>query len=1310
MRKIRSSVLVTMASGVAVAGLTLAACQHYGGPKGVAQTGGEPIPDKVDYNWDVRPILSQNCFQCHGNDPKNRKAGLRLDIGEGGAYEKLEDEPGKRAIVPGNPGRSEMFRRITSTDPNYHMPPSGAHKSFSTHDLAVVEKWIKQGAKYKQHWAYLPVKVVEPRKTEWNRQALNPIDRYVYATLKTKGMAPSAEADRETLINRVTLDLTGLPPTLQQVDAFVADKDPKAYERLVDRLLNSQEYAERQAETWLDVARYADSDGYLNDNGGRFQHPYRDWVISAFRRNLPYDKFVTWQLAGDKLPNATREQVLATGFVRAGKKSNEGGIIDEEYRVEYVNERTELVGKAFLGLTVGCAKCHDHKYDTISQADYYSMGGFFNSLDERGVVGGAMGPTQAWPTPTQARNLAAADAVTKAKWTAYQRVLAAARQRAAAQVSSLPADQRGAFLKASIEADTQAYFPLDSGYKASLEPLMLDPAPPRPGSPTYAAYKAKMEKLGRVPGGTLDRGDPRGPGAAVAEGRPGLKLALLRGGSLHRQPGAPGADGAAKTPGGPGGEHRPGMRGGLHRPPGESASTDGKGSEGHRLGPGRGPGFKLAGLKAGGPPAADGPGKDGPGKGGPGKGRRGGGDGGDGDDGPPPPPAGGPVRDPDSPRLAGSEVSKALRDLVAKGYTNVALNNHSAINRRQLKVGLEEDKLQWTPAGNPGGKPAFLNNAQFVPGVKGNGVLLKNTVFGTVGQDHIGQFDRTQPYTIDMWVKLRANKPYEEATILYNMGLTRSSGWNLLLDHNKLKFEIIHAAPRNQIAVESLAEMPKGKWTHVSVTYDGNSKAEGVKLYVDGKPFASEITADGLTLGAMPRESNSYQTGSYFGMASGENHGRMEMMDGAIDEVRMITRALTPLEIQYLQDPRTAAATTPPAARDQLVEIAAARDPQTVQAWKDLADARLAEQAVEAPILQLMVAGDQMRPRTNYILDRGLYNSYKGETPTQAVPRVFKWDDKLPRNRLGLAQWLFDPKHPLTSRVYVNRLWQGHFGNGIVQTVEDFGTQGSNPTHPELLDYLAAEFIRSGWDVRHMHKLMVMSATYRQSSNISREGEEMDPRNFLLARGPRYRLPAETIRDNALFASGLLVEKPGGDSVFPYQPPGVWDGAGVGVTIYPTEVPADELHRRSMYTYMKRNAPFPSLAVFDMPDRNVSSVARNISNTPLQALVLLNDVQFMEAYRKLAERVMTSTPDVDRQLVTLFRLGARRHPSAAEIVTLRRYLDAETADLAKDPDAAAKLLSNGVAPVDPRLDRARLAAMTMTAATVMNSPSAYTLR
>jgi hypothetical protein len=357
-----------------------------------------------------------------------------------------------------------------------------------------------------------------------------------------------------------------------------------------------------------------------------------------------------------------------------------------------------------------------------------------------------------------------------------------------------------------------------------------------------------------------------------------------------------------------------------------------------------------------------------------------------------------------------------------------------------------------------------------------------------------------------------------------------------------------------------------------------------------------------------------------------------------------------------------------------------------------------------------MIAGDQPMPRKNYVLDRGVYNSYREEVKPQALPRVLPWNEKLPRNRLGLAAWLFDPQHPLTARVYINRMWQGHFGNGIVQTVDDFGTQGTNPTHPQLLDYLAVEFIRSGWDIRHMHRLMVMSATYRQNSNISRDNLEKDPRNFLLGRGPRSRMPAETIRDNALTISGLLVKKVGGDAVFPYAPDAIWDGVAQGHVVYPTNVPTDDNYRRSMYTFVKRNAPAANLVPFDMPDRRDAQVMRPTSNTPLQGLAMLNDTQFMEAYRKLAERAIKSSGSVDEQLVTMWRLAVRRHPDATELATIKAYRASEVALMGESPDEVKKLIAIGLAPADPEVDPVELAALTVVTASVMNTPDAFTVR
>jgi hypothetical protein len=477
---------------------------------------------------------------------------------------------------------------------------------------------------------------------------------------------------------------------------------------------------------------------------------------------------------------------------------------------------------------------------------------------------------------------------------------------------------------------------------------------------------------------------------------------------------------------------------------------------------------------------------------------------------------------------------------------------------------------------------------------------------------------------------------------------------------------------------------------------------------VDGKESPVQIDHNQLTRTSFPQGANS-GFASYFGLASGINFNRPELVDGALDELHVVTRALTPLEVAYLQDPKAAEAMPPEQARAYMALISAQQDPGVQKAWKELTEARLNEQRVETPVNRIMIAGDQPIPRKTYVLDRGVYNAYGQEVQPQGIPRVFPWNDK-PRNRMGLAAWLFDAKHPLTARVYVNRMWQGHFGNGIVQTVDDFGTQGTNPTHPELLDYLAVEFIRSGWDIRHMHKLMVMSATYRQNSAISAENLEKDPRNFLLERGPRFRLPAETIRDAALMASGLLVKKVGGDAVFPYAPDAIWEGVAQGEVIYPTNVPAEQNYRRSMYTFVKRNAPAANLVPFDMPDRRDAQVARPTSNTPLQGLAMLNDVQFMEAYRKLAERAIKSSANEDEQLTTMWRLAVRRHPDATELATIKAYRASEVSRMKESPDDAKKLLAIGLAPVDSEVDPVELAALTVVTAGVMNTPDAYSLR
>ena len=1343
MARFKPSVLLIGASVVAVTAGILVACAHDKGGQ-VADASGAVIPDRPDWNWDVRPILSQNCFACHGQG--TQKAGLRLDI-ETAAYDPIPEDKNKRAIVPGNTGKSELYRRITSTDSDYRMPPRESHKTLSPRDISILERWIKQGAQYKQHWAYITPTIVKPERTKWDGQAVNEIDRYIYAKLAKEGLTPSPEADRETLINRVYLDLTGLPPTLQDVDAFVADTSPNAYEKVVDRLLASKEYAERQTNIWMDVARYADTRGGLNDGDRPISYPYRDWVISAFQRNMPYDAFATWQLAGDKLNGGhpTREQLLASAFLKEGRQDSEGGSIDEEFRTNYVQERTELIGKDFLGLTVGCAKCHNHKYDVIAQADYYSMAAIFNQMDERGGGSFARGTPGGnyleLPTARQAKALAVAQTNTVAKEKAYEDALRAAEAKAQAAVDATPDSQRAQFVEASINADTQAYYPLDKGYKDSVEELYLDPQAQAPGEP-HPGEKTKF------PGLTTAQIVGKLQKQILADVKAGKPVPQLGGGPTQLAgpggPGKPGGPGgfakAGFKPGGPGGPGAVGPDGkpfdraaflakiakmraaraaaggatpvALGAPTGDATMPQADAAR--PAGP-RGPGFAgKPGLTKASFAKTDANGKvivtpDGEvkakGKAAPLLRRRFGGMAAD---------QAAMAADTGLPRVATHEVDWALEQLIASGYEDEVLGDPQRIMKRQLPQWIHEDSLLWTDAGLPGEQRGFVSNVKFVPGHKGEGIQLRDSVFSMA--KGVGMFERTQPYSLDFWLKLPKKAYYDStrpngpsASILYNNGGIEGKGYELAMSNNKLAYAITAVAPAEMLLVETKADVPTGRWVHVTSTYDGNSKAAGMHLYLDGKEQPVEVEHNRLTRSAMPGGGNS-QFVSYFGLASGVNFNRPELVDGALDEVRVITRALTPLEIQYLQDPKLVNAVPAQQAKADMVMVKAQKDPAVQAAWQALTDARLNEQRVESPIYAIMVAGDQAIPRKSYVLDRGVYNSYLQEVKPGGIPRVYPWSDKLPRDRMGLAQWLFDPKHPLTARVYVNRMWQNHFGTGIVQTVDDFGTQGTNPTHPELLDYLAVEFVRSGWDMKHMHKLMVMSATYRQNSNVSRDALEKDPRNFLLERGPRYRMPAETIRDNALQASGLLVKKVGGDAVFPYAPDAIWDGAAQGVSVYPTNVPDDQMHRRSMYTFIKRNAPVANLVPFDMPDRYNATVLRPISNTPLQGLVMLNDVQFMEAYRKLAERAIKSSVNEDQQLTTMWRLAVRRHPSADELATIRRYRASETALMQKSPDEVKKLIAMGVAPADPSVDPVQLAAMTMVTASVMNTPDAYTLR
>lgn len=737
------------------------------------QVAEEQVPDKISYNFHVRPILSDKCFICHGPDANKREAGLRLDIEEA-AYKALKENPSAHALVPFKPLMSEVFLRITSKDSAMIMPPKSSNLKLSAHEVSIIEKWIKQGAKYERHWAFNPPVKPNVPKVKNNEWAKNEIDRFVLEKLEQKKLEPNPQADKERMLKRVSFDLTGLPPSIEMMDKFLADGSSNAYAKVVESLLQNPAYGEKMALHWMDVSRYADSHGYQDDNY-RSQWPWRDWVIHAFNKNMPYDQFITWQLAGDLMPNATKEQLLATGFNRNHKITEEGGVIDEEYRVEYVTDRTNTFGKALLGVTLECAHCHDHKYDPFSQKEYYQVFAFFNNVKEVG-------------------------------------------------------------LESSV------------------------------GGPETYAKKPLME-------------------------------------------------------------------------------------------------------------------------------------------------------------ISNQDIKKIL---------------------------------------------SFVNKQ----------------------------------------------------------------------DTNKL-------------------------------------------------------------------------------------------------------------------------------------------------------------------IVSVM--GDQDTLRKTYILNRGVYDDHGTEVEAGTPQSVLTFNKQYAKNRLGLSNWLFDKRNPLTSRVFVNQVWQEFFGRGIVKTSGDFGMQGELPSHPELLDWLAVDFMNHGWDIKRLVKQIVSSATYQQSAVVSAEKLRTDPENILLARAPRYRIPAESVRDVVLASSGLLVKTIGGPSVKPYQPAGLWEAAtsGRGILANYKQDRGNSLYRRGMYTFIKRTVPPPTMAVFDASNRDQCEVKRLNTNTPLQALVMMNDPTVLEASRVLAARLLQENTSAEAKLVKGFRMIVCRKPNEKEIQLLNSYY-ADQLKVFQQKTKVEKVLNVGEYPVPAKIDKRSLAAMMQVMTTIYN--------
>ena len=880
--------------------LTLLLACHPEKPAAVVEAE-KTIPAVIDFNMHVKPILSDRCFACHGPDKNHQEADLRLDT-EAGLLGALQEGNG-HVIVPGNLAKSAVYQRIIAEDPEMMMPPPESNLSLSPKEIAILTRWIEQGATWKPHWAFIPPDappIPEVRQSDWVR---NPIDNFVLAKLESETLSPSPEADKETLIRRASFDLTGLPPSLEEVDHFLADHSPDAYEKVVDRLLSSPAYGERMATHWMDVSRFADSYGYLDDKH-RPMYPWRDWVIKSYNENLPYDQFITWQVAGDLLPQATKEQVLATAFNRNHKQNSEAGVIYEEFRVEYVADRTNTLGKAFLGLTVECARCHDHKYDPISQKEYYQLFAFFNSTFEIGSPSYGVDQT---PGPA----LLLTDSATDEQIASLRRAIAQHEQQVAAH---------------------------------------------------------------------------------------------------HQQ------------------------------------TT---------------PNVTEARMRA--------------------------------------------------------DVAQHVQDNLVAYYPFDAITNHQSVNKLD-------------PA-----KPATLTDPLPVEGVQHGAIKIdaNNTV--TLGKD-VGLFERTDPFSVSLWIK--PAKIYEEATVFQHNYHKRYgyTGYTLLLLDNKLSFQLAHSYPHNAIQVVTTEALPENEWAHVMLTYDGSSRAAGTQIFVNGERATTDVVYDNLYKSIIPKVNE--HTYAFEGFLMGMRGNHTTFPGGAIDELQLFDRNLTALEVQQVYGKPSV---TKPATAEELQEYYLAHyDSELQRQQQTLRHLREQENAVVDAVPEIMVMGDLPKPRPSFVLERGVYDAHSEPVEPGTPEQVLAFPDSLPKNRLGLARWLTHPHNPLTSRVVVNRFWQMHFGQGLVASSDDFGNQGDLPTHPALLNWLATQFVASGWDKKAMHKLIVTSATYRQSSVILPEMLEPDPDNQLLARGPRHRLPAEMIRDNALAVSGLLAKEIGGESVYPYQPEGLW--------------------------------------------------------------------------------------------------------------------------------------------------------------------------
>jgi len=1009
-------------------------------------------PAKLKYNRDVRPILNEKCFHCHGTDASHRKGDLRLDLRENALKPA---KSGDIALVPGKPELSQLIARVELPhDDDDVMPPDKDGKPLTAEEKTILRQWISEGAEYQGHWAFLkPERSPAPKVSDPRFTIRNEIDAFIAERLQEEKLAPSPEADRATLIRRVSLDLTGLPPTLEEIAAFEKDTSPKAYETVVDGLLKSDHYGERMAMQWLDFARFADSHGFQTDSS-RAMWPWRDWVIKAFNDNQPFDQFTLEQIGGDLLPNATRDQIVATGFNRNHRLNGEGGIIAEEWRIENIIDRVETTSFTWLGLTLNCCRCHDHKYDPFSQKDFYSFFAFFNNIAESGTIQGASNRSGGNSDPV----IQVPDKQQEVQLAQLRKKIEDAQEQVTETQLQLPN------LVASWEAEMENP---DALKKPMWNVLPITDAKSQGGSTLTKQADASWLAAGSNPASDIYTLT-----APLAEGSfTGLLLEALPDPSLPNQS--------------------------LGRAPNGN--------------------FVLSGIE-------------------------------------------GTITAPSLKRPITITFARAEADYAQKGY--------------DIKFLLDKDpKNGWAIDGN----------------------------------DPQKRVERNAMFIVEKVLRVPAG-----ATLTVRLlNQSRFAG------HNVGRFRL------------------------------STTDAEPALASIDGTggPPATVLAV-----------------------------------------LKTPTENRTPQQRSELEKYYRASVDSP--LRDADYALAAAK-------------AELEKYERTVPSVMVMKEGPV---RDAFILKRGEYDK-PGDKVSMVTPAVLPPMPKnAPSNRLGLAQWIVSPENPLTARVWVNRAWEKFFGYGLSKSTENLGTQSEYPVHPELLDWLATEFIRCGWDMKAMQKLIVMSATYRQSSKLTPALLEKDPENRLLARGPRFRLPGEVVRDQALALAGLLVSKIGGPSVKPYMPDGVWDDTSKYGDLRGYKADTGEgLYRRSFYTIWKRTAAPPTMLLFDAPTREICTVKRSRTNTPLQALSLLNEVTFVEAARGLAQQMMQhGGATVEQRISYGYERATARIIDPAALTQLTTGLKQRITEFQSKPTDATALISQGATKADASLPPAELAAYTTTAAVLLN--------